>query len=290
MLSKLSVGILGGMSTDRHTATSQPVEVPTTSDRVRQATVLVGAVVAIVGAAFGSGAFGGQAVQNASGGALAADATVVAPDGPAFSIWSLIYLGLAVFAVYQALPRHAADTRLRTVSWWVLASMLLNAAWIGVVQTGVLPLSVLVIGVLVAVLAMILVRLVRTPPTNALQAVVLDGTVGLYLGWASVATLANVAAALTDAGVGDLVLGATVWGVLVVAAGAVLAVVYAVFAARRPMVAIGIGLAMSWGLGWIAYGRANGPLVDTTVAVAAGLAAGVALLAPVGTTLRARRG
>ena len=289
MLSMLSVGMLGGMSTDRHTATPQPVEVTTTSDRVRQVTVLVGAVVAIAGAAFGSGAFGGQAIQDAAGGALAADATVVAPDGPAFSIWSLIYLGLAVFAVHQALPRHAADTRLRAVSWWVLASMLLNAAWIGVVQTGVLPLSVLVIGVLVAVLAVILVRLVRTPPTNAVQAVVLDGTVGLYLGWASVATLANVAATLADAGV-DLGLGATAWGVLVVLAGAVLAVAYAVFAAGRPVVAVGIGLAMAWGLGWIAVGRADGPLVDTTVALAAGLAAGVALLAPVVTTLRARRG
>ncbi|MBE7699592.1 tryptophan-rich sensory protein [Oerskovia sp. Sa1BUA8] len=269
---------------------AQPVEAPTTADRVRQVTVLVGAAVAIVGAAYGSGAFGGQAIQDAAGGALAADATVVAPDGPAFSIWSLIYLGLAVFAVYQVLPRQATDPRLRAVSWWVLASMLLNAAWIGVVQTGVLPLSVLVIGVLVAVLAVILVRLVRTPPTTALQAVVLDGTVGLYLGWASVATLANVAATLADAGVGELALGATAWGVVVVAAGAVLAIAYAVFAARRPVVAIGIGLAMAWGLGWIAAGRAAGPLVDGTVAVAAGVAAAVALLAPVVTTLRARRG
>ncbi|WP_227748175.1 tryptophan-rich sensory protein [Oerskovia douganii] len=278
------------MSTVRGTMSAQPVEAPTTADRVRQVTVLVGAAVAIVGAAYGSGAFGGQAIQDAAGGALAADATVVAPDGPAFSIWSLIYLGLAVFAVYQVLPRQATDPRLRAVSWWVLASMLLNAAWIGVVQTGVLPLSVLVIGVLVAVLAVILVRLVRTPPTTALQAVVLDGTVGLYLGWASVATLANVAATLADAGVGELALGATAWGVVVVAAGAVLAIAYAVFAARRPVVAIGIGLAMAWGLGWIAAGRAAGPLVDGTVAVAAGVAAAVALLAPVVTTLRARRG
>ncbi|MFF3063343.1 tryptophan-rich sensory protein [Oerskovia sp. NPDC057915] len=278
------------MSTTRATTSAQPAAAPTTADRVRQVTVLVGAAVAIVGAAFGSGAFGGQAIQDAAGGALAADATPVAPDGPAFSIWSVIYLGLAAFAIYQALPRQATDPRLRAVSWWVLASMLLNAAWIGVVQTGVLPLSVVVIGALVAVLAVILVRLVRTPPTSALQAVVLDGTVGLYLGWASVATLANVAAALTDAGVGDLGLGETGWAVVVVVAGAVLAVAYALFAARRPVVAIATGAAMAWGLGWIAAGRANGPLLDGTVAVAAGVAAGIALLAPVVTTLRARRG
>lgn len=278
------------MSTTRAATSAQPATGPTAADRLRQVTVLVGAVVAIVGAAYGSGAFGGQAIQDAADGALSADATVVAPDGPAFSIWSLIYLGLGVFAVYQVLPRTATDPRLRAVSWWVLASMLLNAAWIGVVQTGVLPLSVLVIAVLVAVLAVILVRLVRTPPTSRVQAVVLDGTIGLYLGWASVATLANVAATLADAGVGELGLGASSWGVVVVAAGAALSVAYAVFAARRPVAAIGIGLAMAWGLGWIAYGRANGPLLDSTVAVAAAIAAAVAILAPVVTTVSARRG
>jgi len=277
------------MSATRETTTAQPAEAPTTADRTRQVTVLVGAAIAIAGAAYGSGAFGGQAIQDAAGGALSADATVVAPDSPAFSIWSVIYLGLAVFAVYQVLPRTATDPRLRAVSWWVLVSMLLNAAWIGVVQTGVLPLSVLVIGLLVAVLAVILVRLVRIAPTSRVQGIVLDGTVGLYLGWASVATLANVAATLADAGVGELGLGASGWGVVVVAAGAVLSIAYALFAARRPVVAIGIGLAMAWGLGWIAYGRANGPLLDSTVAVAAGIAAAVAILAPVVTTLRARR-
>ncbi|MHA7133288.1 hypothetical protein [Oerskovia turbata] len=88
----------------------------------------------------------------------------------------------------------------------------------------------------------------------------------------------------------DLGLGASAWGVLVVAAGAALSIAYAVFAASRPVVALGIGLAMAWGLGWIAYGRANGPLVGDAVAVAAGIAAGIALLAPVVTTVRARRG
>ena len=62
----------------------------TTRDRVRQVTVLVGAVVAIAGAAVGSGAFGGQPIADAADGALSATATPLAPDTPAFSIWSLI--------------------------------------------------------------------------------------------------------------------------------------------------------------------------------------------------------
>ncbi|MBO9568614.1 MAG: tryptophan-rich sensory protein [Cellulomonas iranensis] len=261
----------------------------TTRDRVRQVVVLVGSLVAALGAAYGSGAFGGQSTADAAGGALSASATPLAPDTPAFSIWSVIYTALLVFAVVQALPRYASDARLRAVSWWLLASMLLNALWIGVVQAGSVGGSVLVIVALVVVLSVVLVRLVRTPHTAALPSAVTDVTTGLYLGWVSVATLANVAAFLTVAEVGELGLGATTWAVVVLAAGAVLSVAYAVFARVRPAVALPIGLAMAWGLAWIGLGRTNGPLVDATVANAAFVASAVALLAPVVTTLAARR-
>ncbi|WP_251150391.1 tryptophan-rich sensory protein [Cellulosimicrobium sp. Marseille-Q4280] len=263
---------------------------PTTTDRVRQVVVLVGSLVAAGAAAYGAGAFGGTAVEQTAGGALSADATPVAPDNPAFRIWSVIYLGLFVFAVYQVLPRHAATPRLRATAWWVLASMVLNAAWIGVVQAGWLAASVAVIAALLAVLAVIVVRLVRSTPDSRVQAVVLDGTVGLYTGWVSVATLANVAATLSDAGVGELGLGATGWSVVLVALAAVLAVAWAAFTARRRALALGIGLAMSWGLAWVAVGRFTGPLEDTTVAWAAVAASAVALVAAIGAVLVRRRG
>ncbi|WP_454043109.1 tryptophan-rich sensory protein [Cellulosimicrobium sp. Marseille-Q8652] len=263
---------------------------PTTTDRVRQVVVLVGSLVAAGAAAYGAGAFGGTAVEQTAGGALSADATPVAPDNPAFRIWSVIYLGLFVFAVYQVLPRHAATPRLRATAWWVLASMVLNAAWIGVVQAGWLPASVAVIAALLAVLAVIVVRLVRSTPDSRVQAVVLDGTVGLYTGWVSVATLANVAATLADAGVGDLGLGATGWSVVLVALAAALAVAWAAFTGRRRALALGIGLAMSWGLAWIAAGRFTGPLEDTTVAWAAAAASAVALVAALAAVVVRRRG
>ncbi|MFS0702963.1 TspO/MBR family protein [Cellulomonas sp. 179-A 9B4 NHS] len=261
----------------------------TSRDRVRQVTVLVGAAVAIVGAAIGSGAFGGQPVAEAAGGALSATATPLAPDGPAFSIWSVIYTGLAVFAVVQALPRQATDRRLRAVAWWVLASMLLNALWIAVVQADSVGGSVLVIVALLAVLATTYVKLVRLPHTGRATSLVTDLTVGLYTGWVSVATLANTAAFLADAEVGELGLGATGWSVVVLAAAAALSVAYAVFGRRRPTVVVPIGLAMGWGLLWIGLGRSNGPLLDGTVATAAFVAAGIAVLAPVVATVTARR-
>ncbi|MFC8922659.1 tryptophan-rich sensory protein [Cellulosimicrobium sp. NPDC057127] len=261
---------------------------PTSADRVRQVVVLVGSLVAAGAAAYGAGAFGGTSVEQTAGGALSATATPVAPDNPAFRIWSVIYLGLFAFAVYQVLPRHTATPRLRLTAWWVLASMVLNAAWIGVVQAGWLVASVVVIAALLAVLAVLVVRLLRSAPDSTAQAVVLDGTIGLYTGWVSVATLANVAAVLADAGVGGLGLGATAWGVVVVVLAAALSVAWAAFAGRRRAVALGIALAMSWGLAWVAVGRFAGPLVDTTVAWTAAVASAVALGAGLVAVLRRR--
>ncbi|WP_166849986.1 tryptophan-rich sensory protein [Isoptericola sp. BMS4] len=272
-------------------APTSPVtpEAATAADRVRQVVVLLGALLAVAGAAVGSGAAGGTPVAEAADGALASDATVVAPGGPAFAIWSVIYAGLMLFAVVQALPGRGADRRLRAVAWWVLASMVLNAVWIGVVQAGLLWGSVLVIAALVAVLSVVVVRLARIAPPRALDTVATDWPLGLYLGWVCVATLANVAAALARAGVGDLLLGESVWGTVLVVAGALVVVALATFvraAGPRPGIAVPIGLAAGWGLAWIGVARLQGPLADPVVGVTALVAAAVAVAAPLVLALR----
>jgi len=79
-------------------------------DIVRQITVAASAAFALIGAFVGSGAAGGTPIQDAAGGALAADATLIAPATPAFSVWSVIYLGLIVYAVWQLLPGQSSAT------------------------------------------------------------------------------------------------------------------------------------------------------------------------------------
>ncbi|WP_200808342.1 tryptophan-rich sensory protein [Demequina sp. NBRC 110055] len=256
-------------------------ETPTTTaaDRVRQWTVAVGAIIAMLGAAWGSGAFGGTPIQDAAGGALAADATLVAPDSPAFSVWSAIYAALLLFAVVQLLPTRASDPRMRAVAWWVLASMVLNAVWITVVQAGWLWLSVVVIAALVAVLGVVAARLTEVPAANPLDLAATEITVGLYLGWSAVATVANVTAAGRQ-GLGVDASAGTVWAVAALAAVGVLSVVIALRLRWTPVLAIATGLAMAWGLGWIAAGRAEGEPHDLAVMWAAGLAAAVAFAAP----------
>jgi hypothetical protein len=234
-------------------------------DTVRQIVVLVSAVAAVVGAFIGSGAAGGTPIQDAAGGALSADATPIAPAGPAFSIWSVIYLGLLAYAVWQLLPRNKSDPRQRLLGYPIAASLLLNAAWILSVQFGLLTLSVPVIALLLGVLVLAFGICLGNPASTVLESIVADGTVGLYLGWVCVATAANIAAWLTALGFDGFGISPDIWAVVVIAIAGAVGVLIAIGSSGR----IAPALSLCWGLGWLAYGRLTGDLISVPAAIAA---------------------
>lgn len=244
-------------------------------DLARRVTVTLAEIFCVVGTLVGTGVIGTR-VAESSGGALAADATLLAPAGPAFSIWSVIYLGLAAYTVWQWLPAKATDERARATGWLAAASMVLNAAWLLVTQAGWIWVSVLVILALLTTLVLLVARLARRPARSLGDRIVLDGTFGLYLGWVGVATCANVAAALAvdttvDRAVAEA--GAVLAVLLVLAGGAWLARSYG---GRWP-----VALASAWGLAWIAVGRLGDSPESVVTAVAAitGAIAMIALVA-----------
>jgi hypothetical protein len=172
--------------------------------------------------------------------------------------------------------------------------MLLNAAWILVVQAGLVALSVAVIAALLAVLVLVFLRLrglrsARRPGRlvagTRLDRLVVDGTFGAYLGWVSVATVANVAAALLGAGfTGAGWPQALSVAVLAVVAAVGVGLVLVGGAGRTS--GYGVAATMVWGLVWIGVGRTQGDLLAPVTAYAAWAAA--AVIAAV-TLLRARR-
>lgn len=249
-----------------------PVSPPpdlTTADQVRRVAVIAAEIFCVVGTLFGIGVIGTR-VEESSGGALAATATLIAPAGPAFSIWTPIYVGLLAYAVWQALPANAVRARVRSTGWLAAASMVLNAAWLLVTQQGWIWASVVVIVALALTLGTLVERLTRQPASSMWDRVLLDGTFGLYLGWVAVATCANITAALVDSGVD---LGAVANQVVAVAVLAVAAALGVLFA-RRLGGRWAVAAAMAWGLAWIAVGR----LGDEPRSVATGIAAVVAAL------------
>lgn len=274
------------MSTTSTTAPDETRARPTgPADTVRQVVVLVTSVLAIVAAFIGSGAFFGTPIQEAAGGWLDADSTLIAPGRPAFSIWSVIYTGMLAYAIWQLLPAQRTDARHRRIGYAVAASLVLNALWIGVVQLDLLGLSLPVIVVLLAVLAWLFVQLRRMPPKNLVDTIVTDGSIGLYLGWVVVATAANATAVLAAAGFTGWGLADETWAVIVIAAAAAVGIGLAVWGRGRiaPM------LSLCWGLSWVAVARLTDEPESTTTGIAAIIAVAVVVVMTLGMRIVAIR-
>lgn len=252
------------------------------ADTVRQVVVLVTSLLAIVAAFIGSGAAGGTPIQDAAGGWLDADSTLIAPARSAFGIWSVIYTGMLAYAIYQVLPGQRTSARHRRIGYAVAASLVLNAVWIGVVQLDLLWASLPVIVVLLAVLAWLFVQLRRMPPSGVVDAIVTDGSIGLYLGWVVVATAANATAVLQAAGFDGWGLAPEAWAIAVIVAAAAVGVGLAWWGRGR----IAPALSLSWGLAWVAVGR----LTDEPESAATGIAAAIAAAVVIVVTLVVRIG
>jgi len=249
---------------------------PTSADRRRQLGVTLAEVLCIYGTLLGVGVIGTR-VEESSGGALAADATLLAPATPAFSIWSVIYLGLAAYTIWQWLPANATSPRARATGWLIAVSMLLNAGWLLVTQQGWIWASVVIIVALALTLGVILARLTAIPPAptgRTIERVIVDGTMGLYLGWVAVATCANITAALVATDVELAAPGADIVAVIVLAVAAGLGVLFA----RRLGGRYAVAAAMAWGLVWIAVGRTTDAPVSRLVTIGAVTAAVIVVL------------
>jgi benzodiazapine receptor len=114
--------------------------------------------------------------------------TIITPAGYAFSIWSLIYAGLVVYSIYQALPGNLGRFGgLRTI---YIASCVLNCAWIYFWHHDRPGICVFLIAALAAVLIYI-VSQVRVGVTS-IEKVFVKGTFGLYAGWVTAAAIVNL--------------------------------------------------------------------------------------------------
>lgn len=253
-------------------------------DIARQTVIIAAAAFMLIAATIGAGAFGGTSVNALQDGALSEQGSYLAPAGPAFSIWSLIYLGLLAYTVWQALPAQRADERQRAVGGWIAASLVLNGLWLVTAQFLTLPLTVLVIALLLATLARVIVILGRFPARNLADRILTDGANGLHFGWVTIATVANTTAWFTQIAPPSWADQAEVWAVAVLVAVLVIGAASAWFTGRLVP-----ALATSWGLAWLAVGRLTGEPESTTTAIAAIIVAVVLVATGTVAVLRRRR-
>lgn len=147
------------------------------------------------------------------------------PAGYVFSIWGLIYIGLIAYTIFQALPAQRDNPRLRATGWWIALGGIANSAWIFLWHYNQFPLTLVAMLVLLATLIVTYLRLGigRTKVTSGEKWAV-HLPFSIYLGWITVATVANVTSLLDYLKWDGFGLAPELWMGIVLAAVLVIAV------------------------------------------------------------------
>ncbi len=198
------------------------------------------------------------------------------PAGYVFSIWGLIYVGLIIYAIYQALPRNLENPRLDAIAIPFLVASAANIAWLFLWHYLVFSLTIVAMLTLLASLILIYRRLGSDTDTAAVdERWLVHLPFSVYLAWVSVATIANASNVLSYFGWRGFGLGEETWAVIMLIVGLALV---AVMSRRQRDIAY--GLVFVWAYVGIGVAQAQvSTLVSTIAYVGAGFAAGLALYA-----------
>ena len=179
------------------------------------------------------------------------------PAGYVFSIWGLIYLALVAFVIYQVLPSQRENDRFRRIGYWFAASCVANIAWLFFWHYQLFPLTLLAMLVLLACLIVVYLKLdIGRSQVSTIERWLVNFPFSLYLGWVSVATIANVTSLLDYLGWGGWGVPPQVWAVIMLSVGVLLAGVVAV--QRGDFIYV---LVFIWAYIGIAAAQSDAPLV-----------------------------
>ena len=250
---------------------------PTRADRRRQwATVAIFLATVAVNAAANILPINGQAT-----GAISDRFDVlVIPAAYVFSVWGLIYLLLAAFTADQARPSRATDPTLRRLGWLPALTGILNTGWLLLFHYEAFVLTVpVMVGLLVTLIAINAVTFADRERLTGVARWSVRLPFSVYLGWITVATIANIAQTLDALGFDAFGIDPPLVASAVLLTGAAIAVTFVMRFADTAY-----GAVIVWAYAGIAVKEAATPLVPW---VAAGVALLVAALVVV--TLLARR-
>lgn len=144
------------------------------------------------------------------------------PAGITFSIWSVIYLSLLVFVVFQwSLREKKYFTELSIL---FMLSCVLNIIWILVWHHLLIFISVIIMLIFLFVLIRIFLLLQNNIEKTTAEQICLHFPFTIYLAWICVATIANISALLTSLDWDGGMFSKTTWTVIMMSVAAALAV------------------------------------------------------------------
>jgi hypothetical protein len=196
------------------------------------------------------------------------------PAGYVFSIWGLIYLALIAYSIYQALPSQRENPRQRRTGYLYVLSCIANVAWLFLWHYEYFVWTLVAMVVLLLLLIAIYLRLgtgsTRVP---AAETWLLRIPFSIYLGWITVATIANVTSLLDYLNWNGWGLSPEIWAAIMLVAAALIA--SAVSLTRGDIAYI---LVIVWAFIGIAVKHSDTALVAILAGFLAGFVLGTLLL------------
>jgi len=224
------------------------------------------AVVLVNGLAGSTTLIGGQDTAQVSDNNF----TLITPAGYTFAIWGIIYTLLGLFVIYQALPSDKGKTT-EKVGWFFILSCIANICWIFLWQFEFLAFSVVLMFLLFGSLLKAYLNLgISKSSISWRERIAVQAPFSVYFGWITIASIANVAAALVSVGWNGLGLSAETWGILVILIA--LLITTLVVITRRD---VAYGLVIVWALIGISSGQSGNQNITLLTQISAVVVAAV---------------
>ncbi len=187
------------------------------------------------------------------------------PAGYVFAIWGVIYIGWIAFTIFQVRPSQRENPRLRRLGYLFAVSNLANAVWLFCWHYNKFGLSVIVmLALLIALIASYLRLDVNRSSVTSAEYRSVDVLFSVYLGWITVATVANISDWLYLVGWDGFGISAQVWTMIMLAVASSLGLAMAI--TRRD---VGYLSVLVWAFVGIAVKQTPAPTVVVSAWVAA---------------------
>ena len=185
------------------------------------------------------------------------------PAGYVFSIWGLIYAFLLIFAVFQALPGQRGKTFIHKVGYFFVLSCIANISWIFLWHYEQIILSLVPMFALLITLIVIYLRLnIGRSNVPLKEKLYVHLPFSVYLGWITVAPIANVAAALTAINWDGWGIGDVTWTISVIIIAIIITL--AVIITRKD---IAYSLVIVWALVGIVFKQTENQSIVITASI-----------------------
>ena len=206
------------------------------------------------------------------------------PAGYVFAIWGLIYILLIAFTVYQALPAQKDQPVLKSIRGWYVIGCLANSIWIFMWHYLQFNLTIVLMAILLVSLLLIYKRLrkANTAETSSGMRWCVQLPFSVYVGWITVATIANATDVLEFNNWNGFGIAGETWAIVMLAVAVLIAVWMTLTQRDAPFLAV-----LAWAFAGIGV-RFAGVSIVSTAAYAAAIIVGVLLVAALLLRLKAK--